>query len=264
MMITPHSGITAYVAVSFQAFFGAIIYSFFKINLVSVLIVTTIGLVESAIQKILVMTVLFGKSLWDSINALGTSLEEKYAFILPFDSSALVIFSYVTIYFLTGILVGINIYRLIKELNNTTNLESYKLNFTKSDSSNSKGRKSKWRRWILLTVILITTLGLIIFFESQSSSFDKAIYILARTIIILLFWYILISPILIILVKKYLFKKQKEWSNEVESIFNIIPYLRSIVKEAWKLSQSQLGLSRIRKFLFLTIMFSLHGQFSEA
>ena len=81
LSVSPHSPITAYVAVSFQAIFGALIFSLFSVRAIPILLLGTVTFLESAMQKLLVLTILYGTSFWDAIDVYGTWVSEKLAFL---------------------------------------------------------------------------------------------------------------------------------------------------------------------------------------
>jgi hypothetical protein len=67
-MVSPHTPFPAYIAVSFQGFIGFVLYSFLGINFYSIFLLATITMIESAIQKLIILTLFFGKPLWKSVD----------------------------------------------------------------------------------------------------------------------------------------------------------------------------------------------------
>jgi len=61
-MVSPHTPPTAYLAVSFQGLLGFGLFSLFRVNLVSILLLAVISMLESAIQKLLVLDLFAGLS----------------------------------------------------------------------------------------------------------------------------------------------------------------------------------------------------------
>ena len=59
--ISPNTPFPAYIAVSFQAFIGYVLFSILNINFGSILLFSVLAMLESAIQKLLVLTLFFGQ-----------------------------------------------------------------------------------------------------------------------------------------------------------------------------------------------------------
>ena len=58
MLVSPHSMISAYFAVSFQAILGSFLYKTFGVNYLTATLLAVVGLVESALQKVISLTCL--------------------------------------------------------------------------------------------------------------------------------------------------------------------------------------------------------------
>ena len=65
-IVSPHSPPAAYIAVTFQGLTGALIYSFIPGLLFGSLLFVCIGLMESAFQQLLTLTILYGNTLWQA------------------------------------------------------------------------------------------------------------------------------------------------------------------------------------------------------
>ena len=72
--VNPHSPPMAYVAVGFQGLCGALFYSLIRNFSVAAVVVGALSLAESALQKVLVTTLIFGKSFWQAVNVAGGDL----------------------------------------------------------------------------------------------------------------------------------------------------------------------------------------------
>ena len=81
LSVSPHSPITAYVAVSFQAFFGVFLYGLFSVNHITIVLLGAITFLESALQKLLTLTLIYGQSLWDAINIYTAWVSDKLTFL---------------------------------------------------------------------------------------------------------------------------------------------------------------------------------------
>ena len=112
--VSPFTPITAYFAVSFQAFLGTLLYSLFSINRVTIVILCAITFLESALQKLIVLTIVFGQSLWEAVDVYMAWISKQLSF-LPFTlNSESLIYTFLGTYFLSGMLVGFLIIKTIK------------------------------------------------------------------------------------------------------------------------------------------------------
>ncbi len=253
MVVSPHSMISAYFAVSFQAVLGGLLYQYFGINKITTILLASLGLVESALQKIVSLTILFGKSIWEAIDALGDWVSKNLGYLIPFDSSNAVIISYVSLYAVVGIILGYQIHKLIIKIKTTADIDAYAIDVVKNEPTQSPSRKkAKWR-FVTVSVILATAIISILYYtENLGNAYSQAAYILIRTVLIIGLWYMLIAPILLRYVKKFLATKNNQLSAEVDQVFAIIPYMRYIVSYAWKQSKG------LPDFTYKCIMYTLH------
>ena len=111
--VSPHSAPTAYIAVVFQGVTGALIYKYIPGLFFSSVFFLCVGLLESALQRLLTLTILYGNTLWEAINKWGSWVTEKWNFVLPFSSSGMIIGFYLLIHLLAGIMIGWFIYKII-------------------------------------------------------------------------------------------------------------------------------------------------------
>ena len=68
LMLSPHSPSTAYIAVFFQGMMGQLLLSNKRYFNFGAVILAVLSLVESAIQRILVLVIVYGNELWKVIN----------------------------------------------------------------------------------------------------------------------------------------------------------------------------------------------------
>jgi len=264
MLVSPHSMISAYIAVSFQAILGGLLYAAFGVNYVTTTILTTLGLVESACQKIISLTILYGKSIWEAIDSLGNWIAKNLNHLLPFKTSEMLILSYITFYTLVGLILGYFIFRLIRKIKTIDSITSFQVIIEKGTFNQKKKKRKRLLRFLTMVFILaILIIGILYFFGEQNSSFGNAAYILGRTIIILFIWYVLLAPILLKYVKKYLENKKIGISKDVDQAFDLLPYMQSIVSRSWKETEGLSFYKKIKQFVFLVLMYSLHSKIPE-
>lgn len=266
-LVSPHTPLTAYVAVFLQGVFGEIFFFKRGFHKISSLLLGISTLLYSSIHKLIILTVVFGNTLWESIDEfIGYILEKFYSggSDNTISYSYLIIGAYLGLHLVIGLLIGIFTGKLperIRELK-----EKERLNFEAIGENiyetgiNRNYRKRKW--WQRPTGILIFIFAASLLFisylfpEIDNNKVYEIGIMLLRAIIILTIWYSLIGPLLLKQFRKYLKKKQNKYSTELTNIVDSFPQLRSIVSYCWKINNNLKGLKKLRSFIthLLTII----------
>ncbi len=258
-LVSPHSPLTAYFAVSLQGFVGYLLFlnkNFFRI---SALLLGIITLTFSGIQKIIVLTILFGNTLWKSINVFINQLSNKFLTVdldPGINYGYLLASVYVSIHIISGIFIGmyagllpIKIKLYARQL--PANLfDDSENNFPAKDKSLKK--KSWLTRPTGIIIIVISLIVLILSYFSPTSigiNYLDIIFMLTRSIVITLLWYVLVAPFVQKLFNKYLSSKRFYYRIEVDEIINLFPNFKKVVSYCWKNSAAKKGLKRIHYFL---------------
>ena len=103
MMLSPQAPPPAYIAVFFQGLMGELLFwnrRFFKL---SCILLAVLALLESGLQRILMLTIIYGNDLWKVINDFINGLTKQKS---ATNYSLLSAGGYVLLHFITGILVG--------------------------------------------------------------------------------------------------------------------------------------------------------------
>ncbi len=262
MVVSPHSMPSAYIAVSFQALLGITLYRSLGINAVSILLLTVVGMVETATQRVLSLTLLFGKSLWEALDSMGAWVTQTYSWLLPFQSGKSMIAAYIVIYAVGGALWALFIYKLILRMRSAESTVVYRIVLStvaadRSTVGSTQKKKSK-RPWIWLAIFFLLIIITPYLLDTEMSRGQHALYVLGRTLIALVLWFAIISPFLIRLLRSYLMKRKSELAEEIDQVFSLIPYMKDIVKHAWTEAREVSVLKRIPVFIFKTLMYCLH------
>jgi ABC-type thiamin/hydroxymethylpyrimidine transport system permease subunit len=146
MMLSPHSPATAYIAVLFQGLAGELLFLNRKYFRISCLLLAVIALVESAIQRLLVLTILYGTQLWEAVNIFLSRLSGESS---PTSYSWYFAAGYVLLHLVVGIFVGRFIATLPARLIKTNAFDNEK--DTVSGTAVSKKRKGFLRPALLLS-----------------------------------------------------------------------------------------------------------------
>lgn len=237
-LVSPHTPPTAYIAVIFQGVTGALIYRLIPNLLIGSLLFFILGLIESAIQRLLLMTILYGKSLWEAIDNWGKMITQKWGVMLSVTSSELLIYIYLGIHLVTGIIMAILTYRIILSVEKHWGEADYQLQLSASDRKDFIRQHDRKRRpWFKYFIAVGLVLIMIIayqFLGATGNAWKQALLILLRVVTILVVWYLVVAPVLIRLFQAFLRKRQQQLASEVSQTMDMIPQILWIIDKAWK------------------------------
>jgi MFS family permease len=222
-------------------------------------------MLQSALQRIIVLTIIFGKSLWESIDIFGNYVIDQFHFFnidqSNIDISMWLISIYILIHLIAGVFVGIYSARIpgwVKEEMESGKDFSISINDYIELKSKHRKRKKKWFLkpsgiFIILLALSIVVLTYV-FPQFEDSQGKMAIVMIVRSIVIMLFWYIVVGPLLRKMYNRYLSKKKSKYAIEVEQSIRFMPMLKELVVYCWKISKNQPGLKRYKYFITLLIV----------
>lgn len=264
-MVSPYSPLTAYLAVSLQGVFGFFLFSTKKFYKSSSLPLGLLVVFFSGIQKIIVLTILFGNTLWNSIDIFIKQISVE---ILNIDHpdinySYLLIFGYVLIHLIAGLFIGIYAGKLPQKL------EYYRsiipaVSELQNGEQIPQNRKRKKKSWFFRPTgifIIIISVGVILlsYFspELEDNIALSVIFMLVRSIIITFVWYTLITPIVKNIFQRFVSKRKSEYSKDLENIISMFPQFKNIINFCWKKSTNEKGLKRVHQFLSTSFYYLL-------
>ena len=268
-LVSPHSPVGAYVAVSFQGVLGWLIYSVARPGYLSTIPFALLAMVESAIQKLLMLVLFFGKPLWSAVDSWGAWVIEKYFPSYVDEGLSLswtLVGGYVGVYVIGGILIGILAVRVPKAmLSHLKVLADKPIHFDKGESlkrekiPTSIKKKSRKQRKLFWWIGIAVVLGLTIYFgNSTDDAITSALLYFVRTLAIVAVWYFLVGPFLAKLFRKWLLSKSSQYASDVEEVMELLPALKSTAKIEYKrLSKTYTGFALYRQWLIGVLAVSL-------
>ena len=272
--VSPHTPLNAYFAVSVQGLLGAFLFRSKKKILFPAIALGILTMLQSALQRIIVLTIIFGVNLWESINIFGNYLLEQAGILdkgqTTWDISLWLILGYIIIHLIAGVLVGIYAARIpgwVKE--EELKQKEFTLEVTRRFTENRKKEKRKKKRWLKpgsIAIILLAAAIMVlsyVFPELESSSGRKAVIMIIRSTLIMLLWYTFAGPLLRRLYNRSLARKKYKYSKEVEQSIQLMPALKVIVADSWGETRNLKGLPRVRKFITLVILALFTVRFPE-
>lgn len=264
-LVSPHTPLTAYLAVSLQGFLGFLLFSKKNFYRLSALLLGLLVLFFSGLQKIIVLTILFGTTLWESLDIFIKQLSfELFNITHPdINYGYLLIAVYVLLHLIAGLFIGIYAGRLPQKIN------FYKSIVPSSIESESveeipRKEKSKKKNWFLRPtgIFVIVVSGGVIILSYLTPGLEENIAIsvvimLVRSVVITFVWYTLLVPISKKLLQKFVAKSKSKYSADLEEIILMFPKFKKIVNYCWKNSEDKKGIKRIRYFLSTSFYYLL-------
>ncbi|MCW5519615.1 hypothetical protein J1N09_07185 [Aureitalea sp. L0-47] len=265
LSVSPHSPVTSYLAVSFQAFMGMLLYSLFKVNKITVLVLGLLTFLESALQKLLTLTIIYGESLWDAVDVYGSWVGQKVSFLDPVLSSRTLIWSYVIFYAIAGIFMGIVILRTMTLMRSVEVMDQEKwMDAHTAIIQQKKSKSPSGKILIFWAIALLVILLPLLFFNSEFYGWKAGLYLVARSALILVCWYLLLGPLLLKGIQKLLSRRRSAYQEDIQNTLSLLPHLRLILKYAWKDSRSLKGMNRFQHFIARSIVYSVYFNPSES
>ncbi|MEO5911122.1 MAG: hypothetical protein ABIP95_09560 [Pelobium sp.] len=252
---SPQSPVTAYLAVAFQGVVGAVVFGAIKNQNISSYITSILCLLQTALQKLIVLLVIFGASFFKSLDVFISDVFSN----LGFERQSFgfwIVGSYLMIYLLWAIYIGYICAILPAQI--LSRQEKFgNLNFDNQTEPNINQHKIKpfFRNIIFLVFVLAGMYILALTFDSKTMM--NSFY---RALIVILLWSIL-SPLIKKGVLWVLNKNKGVYSRDFSSIFLMLPKLKSKIKPAYVMAKSESkGIFVYKYFVFNIIALSLYHE----
>lgn len=267
-VISPHTPLTAYLSVFAQGLLGELLFFTKRFRFISaVLLGLTVSLLNG-FQKVLVLTIIYGNTLWNTINEFLNYISEEWLLISlnnPVDFSLLLISIYIGIHLSAGIAAGVIAYRLIISVENKLKhpAELPALIVEAGNKERLKAvKRNKWLKPSAITIFVISAIIILISYlypESERFDVNAILIMIARSILIIFIWFYLIAPKIKSIIRKYLINKKSGYAKEAESIISTLPMIRLIISSVWKYSASYKGIKRITYFITTSLVYLLYS-----
>ena len=255
-MVSPYTPFPAYLAVSFQAITAMVLFSIFRVNLLSILLLAVITMVESALQQLLILTLFFGRSFWKVADDMVSLMARQLGSTVN-NGSFWLIAIYMLIYITGGIMVALMAYRVTNNFfsENKNNHELPEKGSTLVYHLPEIPRRKNFRAklWLLFTVMLIVSIALFLFAADAKQGWVGVIKALCWTLSAILVWFMFISPLFSRLILKVLHKKQSRYSEAISRTMEFLPVLQPLTAMAWQNTRDHKGWKRIQ-FFFSTLV----------
>jgi hypothetical protein len=263
-LVSPHTPLTAYFAVTVQGLLGYLLFFPKNIYRLSAFILGILTLFFSGIQKIVVLTLVFGNTLWKSLNIFIQQVAKEFLSLkIDLQFGYLLITLYLSIHLLAGIFIGYYAGKLPEKINRYKNLIPKDLlnNIQEEFPLKQKRKKRNWFFRPSGIIIIFVSISILVYSYLYPHSLDVGsndiVVMLIRSIVITFIWFGLIGPFIKNLFQKYLEKKKSSYSKEINYVLDLFPQFKKVVSYCWKNSSDKSGIKRIRKFLSTTFYYLL-------
>ncbi|MEO6696119.1 MAG: hypothetical protein ABIY50_11900 [Ignavibacteria bacterium] len=269
-VISPYYSLPAYVAVFFQTVTGALLFISKKFMMLSGVMLGVITSVLSSVQRIVVLTLLFGNAFWETVDKFAAYVYNEFSgnkeLPLNFKFSHWLIGAYILIHAIVGFIVGLYATRLAKKIiSENEDRQIFLDEFSKKISDEeiestrmtSKNRNKFFKTSrIILYIFLITSLILSYVLKDNSGSNyfnSKSLWImLLRSVIIMVLWFKVFAPLLGKLLRSKLMKSKNKYSSEIHYTLNALPLVKKLSVFTWNKADGK-GITKLSNFVSLMI-----------
>jgi hypothetical protein len=264
--ISPHSPATAYLSVLLQGLIGELLFFSKRFTLISSLIFGIVISLLNGFQRVLVLTLIYGNTLWKSIDDLLNYIAKDWLFI-PINNqvqfSFVLIILYVGMHLLIGIAAGIFAYTIPKSVEKKLSEPALFIPIVDTVSEEQKLKKAKRRKWLKPSAIIILLIASVIvilnYFYPLSDKIvvNDILIMIGRSILIMSLWFFVFAPRVKNYVKKFFYNRQNKYAKDIDLYLSSIPTLKGLIAASWKSSSNRKGIKRLNLFIVTSLVYLL-------
>lgn len=258
-IVSPQSPPTAYLAVGFQGLSGALILGYLRPFAVAAYLFGFLALLESALQKILVLLLFFGKPLFEAIDVFFQSVLKNFGLNNQVSWANVVVCGYIGLYSVWGLVLGHWILRLPKQLDQKR-AEYSAIEFSDQQVEGDLSPK-KMRLWLFPLLVLIFVTGVFVFAGGKAVGGQRALYAVLRSVAVLLAWFYWARPLVMWAFQRWAKMKSESEKRTLAHIMATIPSLRLKAHSVYNhVSQKHRGWKRWREFVVALFVVATHPE----
>jgi hypothetical protein len=259
-MLAPHTPVAAYFAVFFQGGMGYVLFRFIPNFKMAALSLGIINLLESALQKLIVTTIIFGKDIWIALDEFIAFVLGQFG-IIQSDYLLAILSIYLGIYALAGILFGLLAGRAPQSIERIKKqYPEYKFSVDQSPvlelnvRPKKKGFPVKGFIFFLYVLLLILYILPLIHGDWVLLPQNRILQLIIRSVIILGAWFLFVGPFIISIIRVWMAKQQKRFSIELEKTIGLMPETRAIIEKAWQKSGNVNNKAKLLAFISILVV----------
>ena len=258
-LAAPHSSPAAYIAVGFQGFLAAVLFSLVQWRWLACVLLGIISMAESAVQKLLVLTFIFGNSLWNATDSLVESIAKTLHVAVPQHGVLLLIAAYTSAFALWGFVVGWCAAGLPRQLSRKekyiTEAARNRILTGTLPQKLPTARRRVVLKWTPLFLLCVAILVLSFYHETG------VLFLLLRSLAAIILLLFIVKPGLQYLLKRYTARQSSSRKKSAMDMLNMLPKLNRDAALSWQLSACKKNVfRRLRYFLLCCIVLSLTDQ----
>jgi hypothetical protein len=261
MMLSPQAPPLAYLAVFFQGLMGEALFWNRKLYPLSCLLLGILAMLESGLQRIVVLTIVYGNDLWKAINNFINGITGQTTLT---DYSFFIAVWYVLIHVIVGVLIGLWAGILPERIRLWTALHKEYLvpiDYKEEETLLPVKRKRKLRKGLIVIWVALLLLYVQSYYNIGPPLLPPhiSIRIFIRSVLIVLTWYFLAGPFITLLLNKWLQKRKTRENAAIEKVLQLLPDTKQLVEKSWRLADTRKGGRRILlccKIILLNIFHS--------
>lgn len=243
--LNPHSPIGAYLAVAFQGVVGYLLFRFSSFFAFNTIFLGFLGLLESALQKILVLTLLYGKGFYQVLDKIIAETAKIFGF-LHYPNSTHLFGFYVMLYACTGILIGLLINRYIKYIENHPSFELLYQNIELENIEEVKNSQNSYKIWKAMATLVFLSVFLYIWGDGNIWTS------LILSVLMIFLWYWGLMKVVIWFAKKWHWSKWIDLKAQ-QNIIQLIPKIKSYWILSYHVSKTKPLKERFFSFIHLFV-----------
>ena len=255
-MLSPHSPPMAYFAVFSQGLVAQLLFGLSRHYKLNCFLLAVLTQLQSAIQHIVVVVVVFGLDLWQALDQYLNKITGNLGLTgVPF--ALYLAGGYVLLHLLAGIYVGWFAGKLPEWLNQraaklkTLGFPAEKVSLEVPELKPKQPKKRRFSVSFLVVWFLLAAVFLQSYFGLGPAILPKAkaIQIIVRSVLIVSVWYFVISPFLMDYFHKWLSRQKGALQTQLLAVQTLLPHMQVLIKNSWQRSAALKGFSRLRFFV---------------
>ena len=259
--VSPHTPLPAYAAVTFQGLAGSLLFGFIPAPRLAALLLGLLALWQGAAQKLLVMTLLYGAPLWESVDAVGRWILERMGGGLGVLSpTGWFLTLYLGYYTLGGLVTGWlagtlprEIARVLKESPPLEPVATESLVVPTGPTAKPWWRRTPFKTGVALVVLLV---ALTLLYPGEDG-LARGVRALLRAVIVISIWLLAVRPLARRLLVRFQRREQGVYGAEVARALDQLPALRRAAATAWSQTDHARGFRRWKRFLVQLVVQAL-------
>lgn len=244
--VTPHAPGGAYLAVGFQGMAAWLIFRVVPAKGPACILLGVLALVQSSVQKVVFMTILYGLSLWQAVDVLALAALGFFGLegMDPASPSAWIIGAYLFLHLVTGFAVGFAGSRLpewIRQGAQDPALEQVleagrKKRETPGGMRSPADRRRRQLKRGAGLVVAACLIGILVGLDRETGTGPgmQALFLLLRVAAVATVYLTVVAPLIRIAIRRLTRRKQETQAGRIAHILEELPRLRPMAAEAWK------------------------------